>query len=135
MDRRVNSAPRAGIRRVAEKGNAYPLNAAQTAIMNTLADEEIQTLVAGNGYTAEKMNKGKALYDKAQNAVNAQIAASGAQYQSTAQLKIAEANAQDAYQALAKVARAVFVRDSAHFAIHSDNYYHRDNAVQQTKTK
>jgi hypothetical protein len=24
MDRRVNSAPRAGIRRVAEKGNSYP---------------------------------------------------------------------------------------------------------------
>lgn len=100
-----------------QKGSiSEQLNAAQTAVMNTLADEEIQTLVAGNGYTAEKMNEGKALYDKAQNSVNAQIAASGAQYQSTAQLKIAEANAQDAYQALAKVARAVFVRDSARLA-------------------
>jgi len=92
------------------------LNAAKTAIVNTLADQEILTLVAGNGYTVEKMNEGKALYDKAQNDVNVQIAAAGAQYQATALLKIAEVEAHDAYQAIAKVARAIFVNDSARLA-------------------
>ncbi len=55
------------------------------------------------------MNAGKALYDAALVKVNAQTAASGAQQQTTLALKSAEQTARDAYQALAKVARAVFV--------------------------
>jgi hypothetical protein len=87
------------------------LTAAQVAVTNTLADAELQARVTEFGYTASKINEGKALYDTALNAVNAQVAAAGAQYQSTAQLVAAEANARDAYQALAKVARAVFAKE------------------------
>jgi hypothetical protein len=89
------------------------LNAAEVSIMNTLSDHEILGLVAGYGYSSERMNEGKRLYETALNLVNSQIAAAGSQYQSTAQLKTAEAAAQDAYQALAKVARAIYARDSA----------------------
>jgi hypothetical protein len=50
------------------------LNAAQVAINNTLADSEIQSLVAAYGYNKVRMNEGKQWYDQAFNAVNAQIA-------------------------------------------------------------
>jgi len=46
----------------------------------------------------------------------AQITAAGSQFQSTSNLKAAEATARDAYQALAKVACAVFINDSARLA-------------------
>jgi hypothetical protein len=54
---------------------ASQLNAARLAISNTLADAEIQSLVAAYGYTAEKLAAGKQLYDTATAAVNAQTAA------------------------------------------------------------
>ena len=92
------------------------LNAAQVAVTNTLADAEIQGLVTQYGYTPERMNEGKALYDSALSTVNAQIAAAGSQFQATSNLKSAEASAFDAYQALAKVARAVFINDPARLA-------------------
>ena len=92
------------------------LNAAQVAVTNTLADAEIQGRVEQFGYTAERMLEGKSLYDTALISVNAQIAAAGSQFQGTSNLKSAEALARDAYQALAKVARAVFVNDSARLA-------------------
>ena len=56
------------------------------------------------------------MYDAALSAVNAQIAAAGSQFQATSNLRIAETSARDAYQALAKVARAVFVNDNARLA-------------------
>ncbi len=82
------------------------LNAAQLAIANSLADPEIKAAVAQFGYTTAKLNKGKQLYDAALAAVNAQKSGKGAQKDTTAQLKAAEKDARDAYQALAKVARA-----------------------------
>ncbi len=92
------------------------LNAAQVAVTNTLADAEIQGLVTQFGYPPEKLTEGKVLYDAALSAVNAQIAAAGSQFQATSNLRIAETIARDAYQALAKVARAVFVNDNARLA-------------------
>jgi hypothetical protein len=92
------------------------LNAARMAIANTLADEEIQRMVAASGYSLEKLIVGNALYEAALSSVNAQIAAVGAQYQATAHVHMAKLKAQDAYQALAKVSRAVFVRDRAQLA-------------------
>ncbi len=89
------------------------LNSAQVAVTNTLADAEIQGLVTQFGYTPEKLNEGKTLYDAALSTVNAQIAAAGSQFQGTSNLRTAETAARDAYQSLAKVARAVFVKDSA----------------------
>jgi len=92
---------------------AQELNAGQLAISNSLSDPEIQSLVAQFGYPAEKLNEGKALYDAALAAVNAEKAAAGAQQEATHTLAQAEVSARDAYQALAKVARAVFAKDKA----------------------
>ena len=85
---------------------AQQLNSAQLAISNSLSDPEIQSLVAQFGYPADKLNEGKALYDAALTAVNAEKSAAGTQQESTHVLEQAEELARDAYQALAKVARA-----------------------------
>ena len=90
---------------------AQQLNAAQLAIANSLADPEIKATVAQFGYTTAKLNKGKALYDAALAAVNAQKSGKGTQKDATAQLKAALTDARDAYQALAKVARATLSKE------------------------
>ena len=92
---------------------ASQLNSAQLAISNSLSDPEIQSLVAQFGYPADKLSQGKALYDCALSAVNAEKSAAGTQQESTRLLDQAEEVARDAYQALAKVARAVFAKDKA----------------------
>ena len=56
---------------------AGQLNSAQLAISNSLSDPEIQSLVAQFGYPAEKLNEGKALYDAALAAVDAEKAQAG----------------------------------------------------------
>ena len=89
------------------------LNVAHVAIANSLADAEIQSLVAAYGYAPAKLNEGQALYDGALAAVTAQKAAAGAQLQATQEMAAAEVAARDAYQALAKVARAIFQGDKA----------------------
>ena len=83
---------------------ASQLNSAQLAISNSLSDPEIQSLVAQFGYPADKLSQGKALYDCALSAVNAEKSAAGTQQESTRLLDQAEEVARDAYQALAKVA-------------------------------
>ncbi len=90
---------------------AQQLNAAQLAIVNSLADPEIKTAVAQFGFTTTKLNAGKGLYDKALLAVNAQKSSRGDQKAATAALKAAEKDARDAYQAAAKVARAALDAD------------------------
>lgn len=90
---------------------AQQLNAAQLAIANSLADPEIKAAVAQFGFTTAKLNKGKALYDAALAAVNAQKSGKGTQKDATAQLKAALTEARDAYQALAKVARATLSKE------------------------
>jgi hypothetical protein len=92
---------------------ATRLNAAQIAISNSLADGEIQPLVAAYGYSPAKLNEGQCLYDAALAAVAAQKAAAGEQKQATEELLKAEKSARDAYQSLAKVARAIFKDDKA----------------------
>jgi len=96
-----------------KQGIAQELNAGQLAIGNSLSDPEIQSLVDDFGYSAEKLNAGKTLYDCALSAVNAEKSAAGAQQESTRTLTQAENAAHDAYQALAKVARALFLKDKA----------------------
>ncbi len=95
---------------------AQQLNTAQLAISNSLADTEIQGLVGAYGYTSTKLNEGKVLYDAALAAVNAQKAKAGAQQDSSHSVAQAEKGARDAYQALAKVARAVFAKDKSKLA-------------------
>ncbi|MFZ5517070.1 MAG: hypothetical protein ACOY90_10555 [Candidatus Zhuqueibacterota bacterium] len=96
-----------------KKSIAERLNAAQVAISNTLADAEIQAAVAAYGYSAEKINAGKGLYDRAVAAVNAQIAAAGEQRDTSAGMDAAKQKANTAYQSLAKVARAIFIKDKS----------------------
>ncbi len=90
---------------------AQQLNAAQLAIANSLADPEIKAAVAQFGYPTAKLNKGKSLYEAALAAVNAQKSGKGTQKDTTAQLKAALIDARDAYQALAKVARAALSKE------------------------
>jgi hypothetical protein len=90
---------------------AERLNAAKLAIANSLAEAEIQSLVAEYGYPAGKLIEGNALYERALAAANTQKSAEGAQQQATQELNQAEKSARDAYQSLAKVARAIFKED------------------------
>lgn len=90
---------------------AERLNAAKLAIANSLEEAEIQSLVSGYGYSPAKLGEGKALYEAALAAVSEQVAARGAQQLATSELEQAEIAARDAYQALAKVSRAVFQDD------------------------
>lgn len=92
---------------------AERINSADLAISNSLADAEIQSLVAVYGYSPVKLNQGRSLFVSAQSAVTAQKLAAGEQRQATQELLTAEKSARDAYQALAKVARAVFKQDKA----------------------
>ena len=92
---------------------AEQLDMARLAIANTLGDAEIQSLVAALGYPAEKMSQGRALYEAAVSAVNAQQAAAGAQQEASRAHDEAKEVARDAYQALSKVARAVMLTDKA----------------------
>jgi hypothetical protein len=86
---------------------AEQLNAAQLAINNSQAENEIQALVQGFGYSAKKLTEGCDLHERARNACRAQKLAAGAQQDATQAVMAAEKVAVDAYQALAKVARAV----------------------------
>jgi hypothetical protein len=92
---------------------AERLNTAKVTIANSLAEPEIQSLVEDYGYSSGRLNEGMALYEAALAAVNAQKSAEGAQQQATQELKSAEKTARDAYQSLAKVARAIFKNDKA----------------------
>ena len=86
---------------------ADQIGAAQLAIDNSLSDDEIKTLVAAYGYNAAKLLEGKQFLGAAQTAVALQERASGAQQNATLAFNAAKTQAVDAYQALAKVARAV----------------------------
>ncbi len=86
---------------------ADQLNAAQLAISNSQADEEIQALVSSFGYSGKGLEAGCELVDRAQAAVQAQKLAAGAQKDATQALSDIKIVAIDAYQALAKIARAV----------------------------
>ena len=70
-------------------------------------------MVAQYGHSTAKLNEGKALYQAAVAAINTHTAVTGTQRAATAQLRAAETDAQDAHQALAQVARAVFANDRA----------------------
>ncbi len=89
---------------------AERLNASRLAVQNSLSDPEVLALVSAYGFTADKLNAGGALYAAALKAVDARQAAAGAQQDATASLQKAEAAAREAYQSLAKTARAVVDR-------------------------
>jgi hypothetical protein len=89
------------------------LNAMQIAISNTFGDPVIKELVASFGYDDNRLNEGKELYTTALMSMNIQTASGGTQKDSTAKVLKAEKIARNAYQDLAKVARAIFKNDKA----------------------
>lgn len=95
---------------------AEQLNAAQVAISNALADAGMLKLLAEYGYTAAKLKQGQKLYDTARLAVNAHKTMSGEQQYKTSEVNKITKQAYDAYQALAKVARAVWQQDKPRLA-------------------
>jgi hypothetical protein len=86
---------------------AEQLNLTQVALDNSLADPEIQALLAARSYTAEKLAEGQALLTSARAAISTQEAALGSQRVATEALVPLRTQAVDAYQALAKIARAI----------------------------
>ena len=94
-----------------KKSVAELLNRAQLAINNTLNDDQILQRVAAYGYDEAKMLEGRGPHEQAQAAYNAKEAAAGAQGDATEQTVTARKAAYDAYQALAKIAKAIFKKD------------------------
>lgn len=92
---------------------AQQLTSAHLLIQNSITDEEISTLVSAFGYTIANLNNGLELHGEAVAAVEAQQNKAGAQRTATQQFDEAWKTARDAYQALAKVARAVYQQDPA----------------------
>ena len=90
---------------------------ANVAISNALSDAQIGQLLGEYGYQTVKISEGKGLYEAAEAAVKKQVAAYGDQKDATARLSAAEKEAKKAYQNLAQVARAAFVRDKAKLAV------------------
>ena len=82
------------------------LNRAALAIDNSLADSGIRGAVAAYGYSEDKLREGRALLEAAQAAASAQLVADGQQLQATAAFNQSLAVAREAYQTLAKLARA-----------------------------
>jgi hypothetical protein len=92
---------------------AEQLNAAQVAISNTLADPKISKPMAEYGFPAARIKEGQKLYDTARLSLNAHKTLSGEQQYKTAEVNKITKAAYDAYQALAKIARAIWVKDKA----------------------
>ncbi len=92
---------------------AQQLTAGHMLIKNSIEDEEIAGLVSAFGYTAANLNNGLEFHTKAVAAMETQQNKAGAQRIATQQFEDAKKTAVDAYQALAKVARAVYKQDPA----------------------
>ena len=89
------------------------LNKMQLAVSNTFGDPVIKDMVAVFGYGDDKLNEGKQLYVNALMSSNIQTATAGTQKDNTGKVIKAEKIARNAYQDLAKVARAIFKNDKA----------------------
>jgi hypothetical protein len=92
---------------------ADQLTAGHLIIQNSINDPEIMDLVGEFGYDAAKLNAALTLYNTARAAVELQKNKAGDQQNATQAFNEAQKTAFDAYQALAKVARAVFSADPA----------------------
>ena len=95
---------------------AEQLNAAQVAISNTLVEPGISKPMAEYGFPAARVKEGQKLYDAARLSLNAHKTLSGEQQYKTAEVNKITKAAYDAYQALAKICRAIWVKDKARLA-------------------
>jgi hypothetical protein len=88
------------------------LHDAQVAIDNALTNEQILSALSVFGYTAERIQQGKALYTTALTAQNIQQMEAGEQRSATAELEANRAVAHTTYMRLLKIARVAFKRDA-----------------------
>jgi hypothetical protein len=95
---------------------ADKLSRAQLTINNTLNDPEIQEPVAKFGYTAEKMQAGKTLYDETMHLVNARAQKIGTHTQARGEFETGLEHAFGIYQSLTKVCLAIFSRNKSRLA-------------------
>ena len=87
------------------------LHEAQVAIDNALTNEQILSALSNFGYTAERIEQGKALYTDAFTAQTLQKLEAGEQKAATAELEAHRAVAHTTYMRLVKIARVAFKRD------------------------
>ena len=90
------------------------LLSAQTALSNSLTEQDILTHVKGFGYTPERLAEGQQVLAQAEAAVQAFAVAKGNQRMATAQMQAARKAARNAYLELAQLARAIFPRGSGY---------------------
>lgn len=96
--------------------NSYSIDGllydAQVAIDNALTNEQILAALSNFGYTAERIQQGKALYTKALNAQTTQQMEAGEQKSATAELEANRAVAHTTYMRFVKIARVAFKRNA-----------------------
>ncbi len=92
------------------------LSRAETLITNSLSDTTIQSYVGKYGYTADRLNEGKALLDAATGVKDTHVAASGAKKVATAAEGGLRKAAEDAYQSYSTIAKGVFQKDKESLA-------------------
>ncbi|MBI4725631.1 hypothetical protein HY768_00135 [candidate division TA06 bacterium] len=90
---------------------AAQLNSAQVAISNTLTDPRIHKPMAEYGFSVARIKEGQKLYETARLSLNVHKALSGQQQYKTSEVNQITKNAYDVYQALAKIARAIWHKD------------------------
>jgi hypothetical protein len=78
---------------------------AQNAISNAISQPVLKPYFDEYGYTAEKLQEGNELYQKAEEAHKIQKKEYGDQYEATSDLDIAKANADKVYKRHLKIAR------------------------------
>ncbi len=86
------------------------LKRSKLAIQNTIKNPAILTLVATKGYTLAVMNQGLVIYNNADAAVGLAASTSGDQGMASEEAEKAWKEVRVAYQDLAKIARAIFLR-------------------------
>jgi len=96
--------------------NSYSIDSllhdAQVAIDNALDNPDILDALSLFGYTAERIQQGKALYTTALSAQTTQQLEAGEQKSATAELEANRAVAHTTYMRLVKIARVAFKRDA-----------------------
>ncbi len=86
------------------------LRLASLGFDNALADDQILDCLTEYGFHEERLTRSRTLYQEAFDAAQAREAAAGAQLHYTSLMQESRIAALDSYQSLAKIARAVFLR-------------------------
>ncbi len=92
------------------------LNKAEVMITNARAEGEIMEAVSKMGYTSERLNRGKALFDSATARKNVHVALAGAQKEATAAARAAKKTAVGSYQEYSALAKGALKKSKESLA-------------------